>query len=212
MHCSAEARNAIAAFLPAEIQLLEILGFLSIENQSPISSEAFQGLDIKHQQALTMLVAKMCLPQTLSAEEEKTLGQLIDDANLKQCEAEYAKGLKLIADGEPISLETFHSLKAEYQEKLAILVGRKSFLKTLPEKEQRQMKNLIELANLQQNVIPIVDLQSSQAVPTEIPPNTSSEQQGLTYRRLRFSFLSATPPVSTNASSRGPSSMVSRNM
>lgn len=125
-----------------------------------ISLEALKGLDSKSQQELATLledlVDKMSASQLFSKDEEKSLQEIVRQANSKQQElnlkqpGEQQTGLELIKNGKCalISLEIFNCLDPKRQERLAILVGRERLQQVLSEQDEKSMVTLVQLAHL----------------------------------------------------------------
>lgn len=137
-----------------------------------ISLEALKGLDSKSQQELATLledlVDKMSASQLFSKDEEKSLQEIVRQANSKQQElnlkqpGEQQTGLELIKNGKCalISLETFNCLDPRRQERLAILVGREGLQQMLSQQDQKSMANLVQFAHVQQKTA-VLDLKIS---------------------------------------------------
>lgn len=175
----------------------------SHDSSTFISLEALQGLDEERQQALANLLSdlidKMFLSQAWPEEEEKRLQEIVRYANSQQQESKLQQseekhtGLSLIESGRCalISLEAFNSLDLNRQERLAIFIGREHLQKTLSEKDERAMKNLVQLGQLRQETAaiklnaspsPLTAISSSSFFPGIsfiLPPSSADAQKSL---------------------------------
>ncbi len=130
----------------------KLLQFLDPHSHIALSPEEFRCLKVPSQEKLAILIGKEYLSNPLSTTEQQDLKNLIQEAQLKQGAAEYAKGLELIQSGccDDMSLEKLQFLDEKRQKKLVTLIGKQALLKGLSPQDSLLMGSLMKLMRANQ--------------------------------------------------------------